>query len=729
MEQLSQRLMKLDSTSPEVTVELVIGGMTCAACASRIERRLNRIDGVEASVNYAAERAWVTATDTIDVASLISTIEHTGYEASTPEGVGREQRERSVDLERRLVVAIALGIPVLLMSMVSALQFDGWQWFTLGLTLPVALWSGFPFHRSMVLNLRHGETTMDTLISIGVLASLAWSVWALLATSAGDIGMSMTMSFTGGGDHLYFEVASTTVAIVLAGRWFEHRSKRRIGDAVNALLETAGDTVELRRADGTTSIVEHDALQVDDVFVVAPGNRIATDGVVVEGSSSVDMSMLTGESVPVEVEPGSDVVGTAINGDGVLVVRATKIGRDTHVAAIARLVMNAQSGTAPVQRIADRVSAVFVPVIVALSVVTTIAWLLFGSSTEDAFSTGLAVLIIACPCALGLATPMALFVGTSRGARAGILISGPHILEQTRTVETLVLDKTGTITTGQMWVTSVTGIGGWSRDDVLHHAAAVEASHQHPIARAIVDAALQEIESELPVAVDAVNIPGFGVRGAVEGVIVEVCTSADPSRRAETGVDVVVDGTLVGTIFVADRAKPSSAEAIAEMKALGIRPLMATGDRRAVADVIAHEIGIDSEDVYAELSPSGKLSLISDLQTEGRQVAMVGDGVNDAAALAAADLGISMGAGSDVAVHASDLTLMRNDLTSVVDAIELSRRTLRTIKVNLLWAFGYNVAAVPLAMSGQLSPLVAGLAMVLSSVFVVSNSLRLRTAT
>ena len=721
--------MKLDSTSPEVTVELVIGGMTCAACASRIERRLNRIDGVEASVNYAAERAWVTATDTIDVASLISTIEHTGYEASTPEEVGREQRERSVDLERRLVVAIALGMPVLLMSMVSALQFDGWQWFTLGLTLPVALWSGFPFHRSMVLNLRHGETTMDTLISLGVLASLAWSVWALLTTSAGDIGMSMTMSFTGGGDHLYFEVASTTVAIVLAGRWFEHRSKRRIGDAVNALLETAGETVEVRRADGTTSIVEVDALQVDDVFVVAPGNRIATDGVVIEGSSSVDMSMLTGESVPVEVEPDSDVVGTAINGDGVLVVRATNIGRDTQVAAIARLVMNAQSGTAPVQRIADRVSAVFVPVIVALSVMTTIAWLLFGSSTEAAFATGVAVLIIACPCALGLATPMALLVGTSRGARAGILISGPHILEQTRTVETLVLDKTGTITTGQMWVTSVITVDGWSRHDVLHHAAAVEASHQHPIARAIVDAALQEIEGELPVAVDAVNIPGFGVQGAVRGVIVEVCTSADPSRRAETGVDVVVDGTLVGRIFVADRAKPSSADAIAEMKALGIRPLMATGDRRAVADVIAHEVGIDSEDVYAELSPSEKLSLISDLQAEGRQVAMVGDGVNDAAALAAADLGISMGAGSDVAVHASDLTLMRNDLTSVVDAIELSCRTLRTIKVNLLWAFGYNVAAVPLAMSGQLSPLVAGLAMVLSSVFVVSNSLRLRTAT
>ena len=721
--------MKLDSTSPEVTVELVIGGMTCAACASRIERRLNRIDGVEASVNYAAERAWVTATDTIDIASLISTIEHTGYEARTPEEVGREQRERSVDLERRLVVAIALGIPVLLMSMVSALQFDGWQWFTLGLTLPVALWSGFPFHRSMVLNLRHGETTMDTLISIGVLASLAWSVWALLTTSAGDIGMSMTMSFTGGGDHLYFEVASTTVAIVLAGRWFEHRSKRRVGDAVNALLETAGDAVEVRRADGTTSIVEVDALHVDDVFVVAPGNRIATDGVVIEGSSSVDMSMLTGESVPVEVELGSDVVGTAINGDGVLVVRATKIGRDTQVAAIARLVMNAQSGTAPVQRIADRVSAVFVPVIVALSVMTTIAWLLFGSSTEDAFSTGVAVLIIACPCALGLATPMALLVGTSRGARTGILISGPHILEQTRAVETLVLDKTGTITTGQMWVTSVTGVDGWSRHDVLHHAAAVEASHQHPIARAIVDAALDEIEEELPLAIDAVNIPGFGVRGAVEGVVVEVCTSADPSRRPETGVDVVVDGTRVGTIFVADRAKPSSAEAIAEMKALGIRPLMATGDRRAVAEAIAHEVGIDSEDVYADLSPSEKLSLISDLQAEGRQVAMVGDGVNDAAALAAADLGISMGAGSDVAVHASDLTLMRNDLTSVVDAIELSRRTLRTIKVNLLWAFGYNVAAVPLAMSGQLSPLVAGLAMVLSSVFVVSNSLRLRTAT
>ena len=718
--------MKLDLTSPERTVELAIGGMTCAACASRIERRLNRIDGVEASVNYATERAWVTATDVIDIASLISTIEDTGYQANTLDDLVSDDRERSVDLERRLIVAISLGVPVLLLSMLTGLQFDGWQWVTLGLTLPVALWSGFPFHRSMVLNLRHGETTMDTLVSIGVLASLTWSVWALFATSAGDIGMSMTMSFTGGGHHLYFEVASTTVAIVLAGRWFEHRSKRRVGDAVNALLATSADDVEVRRPDGTSAVVPVESLSVGDVFVVAPGNRIATDGVVVEGTSSIDMSMLSGESVPVDVGVGDPVIGTAMNGNGVLKVEATKVGRDTQVAAIAKLVMDAQSGTAPVQRLADRVSAIFVPVIVALSALTTIAWLVFGTSTEKAFSTGVAVLIIACPCALGLATPMALLVGTSRGARSGILISGPEILEQTRIIDVLVLDKTGTITTGQMWVTSVAPSDGWSRSNVLHLAGAVELSHQHPIARAIVDAALDELPEGLPTVSNALNIPGLGVSGNVEGAQVEVRTSTLFLDAAETSVDVVVDNEVIGTICVADQAKPSSAAAIREFSSLGICPLMATGDRASVAEAISSEVGIPLGDTHAGLSPADKLTLVADLQAAGHCVAMVGDGVNDAAALAAADLGISMGAGSDVAVHASDLTLMRNELTSVVDAIRLSRRTLRTIKMNLLWAFGYNVAAVPLAMSGRLSPFVAGLAMVLSSVFVVSNSLRLR---
>lgn len=718
--------MKLDSTSPELTVELAIGGMTCAACALRIERRLNRLDGVEASVNYATERAWVTATDVLDIESLISTIEDTGYQANTLDHRVSGQRERSVDLERRLVVATAFGVPVLLLSMLTGLQFNGWQWVTLGLTLPVALWSGFPFHRSMVLNLRHGETTMDTLVSIGVLASLGWSVWALVATPAGDIGMSMTMSFSGDGHHLYFEVASTTVAIVLAGRWFEHRSKRRVGDAVNALLETSVDDVEVRQPDGTLAAVPIESLSVGDVFVVAPGNRIATDGIVVEGTSSVDVSMLTGESVPVDVNVGDPVIGTAMNGNGVLTVIATKVGHDTQVAAIAKLVMAAQSGTAPVQRLADRVSAIFVPVVVALSAFTTLAWLLFGTSTEKAFSTGVAVLIIACPCALGLATPMALFVGTSRGARAGMLISGPEILEQTRSVDVLLLDKTGTITTGQMWVTSVTPVAGWLRSDVLQHAGAVELSHQHPIARAIVDAALGELTDGLPTVSNALNIPGHGVSGTVDGVQVEVRTSTLHLDAAETRVDVVVDGAVIGTICVADQAKSSSAEAIAEFSSLGIRTLMATGDRPSVAKAIASEVGIAVGDVHAGLSPADKLALVADLQATGHCVAMVGDGVNDAAALAAADLGISMGAGSDVAVHASDLTLMRNELTSVADAIRLSRRTLRTIKMNLLWAFGYNIAAVPLAMSGHLSPFVAGLAMVLSSVFVVSNSLRLR---
>ncbi|NBS30387.1 MAG: cadmium-translocating P-type ATPase [Actinobacteria bacterium] len=718
--------MKLDSTSPDHTVELAIGGMTCAACASRIERRLSKLDGVEASVNYATERAWVKGVHALDLELLISTVEDTGYQARTLDDLSEEQRDRSVDLERRLILAIAFGVPVLVLSMVSGLQFDGWQWVTLGLALPVALWSGFPFHRSMMVNLRHGETTMDTLVSIGVLASTAWSIWALFATSAGDIGMSMSMSFTGGEHHLYFEVASTTVAIVLAGRWFEHRSKRRVGDAVNALLEASVDEVDVRRADWTVVSMPIESLRVGDVFVVAPGNKVATDGIVVDGSSSIDMSMLTGESLPVDVTIGDPVIGTAMNGNGVLAVEATRVGNDTQVAEIARLVMNAQSGTAPVQRLADRVSAIFVPVIVALSMMTTLAWLVFGISTEKAFSTGVAVLIIACPCALGLATPMALLVGTSKGATSGILISGPEILEQTRTVDTIVLDKTGTITTGQMWVTSATVADGWSKQDVLRLAGAVEMSHQHPIARAIADAALQEITGDLPSASEAINIPGQGVSGVIDGAQVEVRTSAANVNSVETCVDVLVDGELAGTIFVADQAKPTSAAAIAECRSLGIQPLMATGDRRSVAEVVAHEVGIPEDDVHADLSPADKLTLIADLQAQGRCVAMVGDGVNDAAALAAADLGISMGAGSDVAVHASDLTLMRNELTSVVDAIRLSRRTLRTIQLNLLWAFGYNIAAIPLAMSGRLSPFVAGVAMVLSSVFVVSNSLRLR---
>lgn len=718
--------MKLDSTSPDHTVELAIGGMTCAACASRIERRLSKLDGVEASVNYATERAWVKGVHALDLELLISTVEDTGYQARTLDDLSEEQRDRSVDLERRLILAIAFGVPVLILSMVSGLQFDGWQWVTLGLALPVALWSGFPFHRSMMVNLRHGETTMDTLVSIGVLASTAWSIWALFATSAGDIGMSMSMSFTGGEHHLYFEVASTTVAIVLAGRWFEHRSKRRVGDAVNALLEASVDEVDVRRADGTVVSMPIESLRVGDVFVVAPGNKVATDGIVVDGSSSIDMSMLTGESLPVDVTIGDPVIGTAMNGNGVLAVEATRVGNDTQVAEIARLVMNAQSGTAPVQRLADRVSAIFVPVIVALSMMTTLAWLVFGISTEKAFSTGVAVLIIACPCALGLATPMALLVGTSKGATSGILISGPEILEQTRTVDTIVLDKTGTITTGQMWVTSATVADGWSKQDVLRLAGAVEMSHQHPIARAIADAALQEITGDLPSASEAINIPGQGVSGVIDGAQVEVRTSAANVNSVETCVDVLVDGELAGTIFVADQAKPTSAAAIAECRSLGIQPLMATGDRRSVAEVVAREVGIPEDDVHADLSPADKLTLIADLQAQGRCVAMVGDGVNDAAALAAADLGISMGAGSDVAVHASDLTLMRNELTSVVDAIRLSRRTLRTIQLNLLWAFGYNIAAIPLAMSGRLSPFVAGVAMVLSSVFVVSNSLRLR---
>ena len=735
---LWRRSMRPGSTSPEARpLELAVGGMTCAACASRIERRLNRLDGVSASVNYATERAVITVDPNLLVGDptdvLIGTIVDVGYTAALPtEDDSAEVEQRAADLRRRLMVAVVLGLPVLILSMVPPTQFPGWQWVALGLTLPVTIWSAWPFHRAMVMNLRHRQATMDTLVSVGVSAALLWSMWALFATDAGEIGMTMTMSLDigdGGGHHIYLEVASTVVAFILAGRWFEARSKRRAGEALRSLIDLAVSEVTVRRPDGAVETIPADQLEVGDRFEVRPGDRVATDGVVVEGRSAVDLSLLTGESIPVEVGPGSEVVGASVNSTGLLIVEATGVGADTQLAHMARLVAQAQSGKAPVQRLADRVSAVFVPVVIALSIATTIGWLIVDGSVERSFAAGVAVLIIACPCALGLATPTALLVGTGRGAQIGILIRGPEVLESTRRIDTLVLDKTGTVTTGVMQVVEVRPAPDIEVEYLLTCAGAVESASRHPIAVAVTTAATERV-GDLPEATDVEDRPGVGIVGVVDGTRVEVgrAPAAGPLDHlvGATIIEVRVDGSPIGLIAVADEPKASSASAISAARELGLRPMLLTGDRREVADAVAQSVGIDPEDVRAEVMPADKLAAVTALQAEGRVVAMVGDGVNDAAALAAADLGIAMGTGADVAVHASDLTLIRSELTAVVDAIRLSRRTLATIKGNLFWAFGYNVAAIPLAVTGRLSPVIAGAAMAFSSVFVVSNSLRLR---
>jgi Cu+-exporting ATPase len=735
------------ATTSTEHVELPITGMTCASCANRIERKLNKLDGVTASVNYATEKATVDFDpEAVAPERLVETVEAAGYQAVLPsdEPEAREAEEEvheTSPLRRRLVVSAVLGIPAFLLSMIPALQFDYWQWLVLQLATPVILWGAWPLHRAAWANLRHGTATMDTLVSVGVLSAWLWSLYALFLGEAGTTGMTMEFDpipdpGASGADHIYLEVGAIVTVFILAGRYFEARAKRRAGAALTALLELGAKDVALLDDGGEERRVPVEQLQVGDRFVVRPGEKVATDGVVEEGRSAVDQSLLTGESVPVEKAPGDSVAGATVNAGGRLVVRATKVGSDTALAQIARLVTDAQSGKAPVQRLADRVSGIFVPIVIGLAFATLAFWLGAGEGAEFAFTAAVAVLIIACPCALGLATPTALLVGTGRGAQLGLLIKGPEILESTRRVDTIVLDKTGTVTTGRMSVVDV--VGG---DEVLRVAGSLEDASEHPIAKAIAAAARDRF-GELPPVEGFSNREGLGVEGIVDGHGVQVGRPSliadwglrvpdelDAERRAaeaqgRTAVVAAWDGEVRGVIVVADTVKPTSAEAVAALKELGLRPVLLTGDNEATARAVAAEVGID--EVIAEVLPSDKADVVKRLQADGRVVAMVGDGVNDAPALAQADLGLSIGTGTDVAIEASDLTLVSGDLRAAADAIRLSRSTLRTIKQNLGWAFGYNVAALPLAAIGLLNPILAGAAMAFSSVSVVANALRLR---
>lgn len=736
------------------SIELSIGGMTCASCAARIEKKLNKIDGVEASVNYATEKAKVAYPNSVDPAVLIAAVEATGYTATAPAALNDAAQAADSGpvageadaLRSRLLISLVLTVPVIAMSMIPAVQFTNWQWLALTLASPVVVWGALPFHRAAWANARHRAATMDTLISLGVSAAYLWSLWALFLGHAGMPGMRMSFSLLpdaeSATEHIYLEVAAAVTVFILAGRYFEARAKTRSGAALRALLDMGAKDVAVVR-DGTEIRIPTVELSVGDVFVVRPGEKIATDGVVTEGASAVDASMLTGESVPVEVRPGDRVTGATVNAGGRLLVRANRIGADTQLAQMARLVEEAQNGKASVQRLADRVSAVFVPIVLALSVATLAVWLLTGHSATVAFTAAVAVLIIACPCALGLATPTALMVGTGRGAQLGILIKGPQVLESTRRVDTIVLDKTGTVTTGRMSLIGVHPGAGQNSDEVLKFAGALESASQHPIAEAI--AASASAAGALPSVEDFSNHNGYGVSGVVAGHAVLVgrvswladdwsltaphdLTSAAEHAEAQghTPVWVAWDGAVRGVIVVADTVKGTSADAIGQFRRLGLRPFLLTGDNRRAALAVAAEVGIDPDDVIAEVLPADKVATIKTLQAQGQTVAMVGDGVNDAAALVQADLGLAMGTGSDVAIEASDLTLVRGDLRAAADAIRLARSTLKTIKGNLFWAFAYNVAALPLAALGLLNPLIAGAAMAFSSVFVVSNSLRLR---
>ncbi|MFJ4760203.1 heavy metal translocating P-type ATPase [Kocuria marina] len=741
--------------SADAGIELEIGGMTCASCANRIERKLNKLDGVTASVNYATEKAKVTVPAGYDPALLVAEVEKTGYTAALPkpkdtkaDGAAPEDADAAdpglTSLRQRLLGSIVLTVPVIAMAMIPALQFTYWQWASLTLAAPVIVWAGWPFHKAAWTNLKHGTATMDTLVSMGTAAAFLWSLYALFFGHAGMPGMKHPFEFalarSDGTSNIYLEAAAGVTMFILAGRYFEKRSKRQAGAALRALLDLGAKEVSVQRGAAEVKIPTGE-LAVGDEFVVRPGEKIATDGTVVSGTSAVDASMLTGESVPVEVAPGDAVTGATVNAGGRLVVRATRVGSDTQLAQMAKLVEDAQSGKAAVQRLADRISGVFVPIVIAIALVSLAAWLISGAGVSAAFTAAVAVLVIACPCALGLATPTALLVGTGRGAQMGVLIKGPEVLESTRKVDTVVLDKTGTVTTGRMTLVEAITEPGTDRAEMLRLAGALEDASEHPIAQAIAKGAVQEVGA-LPTPEDFANIEGKGVQGVVDGHAVLVgreslladwsqhlfpelaAAKAAAEGEGKTVVAVGWDWQARGVLVVADTVKPTSAEAIAGLKGLGLTPVLLTGDNEAVAKRIAAEVGIDQ--VIAEVLPKDKVDVVTRLQGEGKVVAMVGDGVNDAPALAQADLGLAMGTGTDVAIEASDITLVRGDLRAAVDAIRLSRRTLGTIKTNLFWAFAYNVAAIPVAALGMLNPMLAGAAMAFSSVFVVGNSLRLR---
>lgn len=735
-------------------VELDITGMTCASCANRIERKLGKLPGVTATVNYATEKAQVqvAADGTADPATLIAAVESAGYGATVPTPPADTTADADSDaddpaaaLRRRLVVSAVLAVPVVALSMVPVLQFPNWQWLALTLAAPVAVWGALPFHRAAWVNARHGAATMDTLVSVGVLAAFGWSLYALFFGDAGTTGMHMTFAWIATDPEatdLYLEVAAAVTVFILAGRYMEARAKRQSGAALRALLELGAKEATVLR-DGVEQRVPASVLVVGDVVVVRPGERIPSDGLVQDGSSAVDRSMVTGESVPVEVGPGDRVTGATINVGGRLVVEVTRVGADTELARMGRLIEDAQTGKADVQRLGDRVSGVFVPIVIALAVLAFVGWLVLGGSVTAAFTAAVATLIIACPCALGLATPTALLVGTGRGSQLGILIGGPQVLEQTRGVDTIVLDKTGTVTTGEMTVRAVTSAdAALDEDAVLRIAAAVEHGSEHPVARAVVRAAVAR-RLDVPTAEQFESTPGAGVQAVVDGDVVlvggtrwltsswaipvpDAVTAAITAAETDGGTAVVVarNGSVLGVVVVGDTVKPEAADAVARFVALGLHPVLLTGDNDGAARAVAAQVGID--EVHARATPSGKLDSVRGMQAQGRSVAMVGDGVNDAAALAAADLGIAMGAGTDAAIAASDITVVSGRLTVVADAVRLSRATLGIIKGNLFWAFAYNVAAIPLAMAGLLNPVLAGAAMAFSSVFVVTNSLRLR---
>ncbi|MET7538015.1 heavy metal translocating P-type ATPase [Streptomyces sp. NPDC005507] len=768
-----------DTTAgPLSEVELAVGGMTCASCSARIEKKLNRLDGVTATVNLATEKAKVAYAPGVEVADLVATVQKLGYtaepvvreepvEASAdgPDGAGDEHRDEvraeagsrsgtgaepdpTAPVRRRLAVCALLSLPVVLLAMVPALQFDNWQWLSLTLAAPVAVWGGLPFHRAAWTNARHGAATMDTLVSVGTLAAFGWSLWALFLGDAGTIGMRHGFTFavdrTDATSTIYLEVAAGVVTLILLGRYLEARSKRRAGTALRALLELGAKDVAVLDASGAEVRLPVGRLRPGDRFVVRPGEKIATDGIVIEGASAVDAALLTGESAPVDVTVGDAVTGATVNAGGRLVVEATRVGADTQLARMARLVEDAQTGKAEVQRLADRIAGVFVPVVFVIALGTFAGWLLATGEVTAAFTSAVAVLIIACPCSLGLATPTALMVGTGRGAQLGILIKGPGVLENTRRVDTVVLDKTGTVTTGRMTLQDAYAAEGVEEKTLLRLAGAAEHASEHPVARAVAEGAADRAGT-LPAVTRFTALAGLGVRGVVdrhdvlvgrERLLAEHGIALPPALAAaktaaeaagRTAVAVAWDGEARGVITVADAVRPTSAQAVAELRALGLTPVLLTGDNRIVAESVARAVGIAEDAVYAEVLPQEKVDVVRRLKAEGRTVAMVGDGVNDAAALATADLGLAMGTGTDAAIEASDLTLVRADLRVAADAIRLSRRTLATVKGNLFWAFGYNVAALPLAAAGFLNPMIAGAAMAFSSVFVVTNSLRLRT--